>query len=230
MAITGQAMANATTDYTINDLIAYKQSHGMSATVVTLEDIYANYAGVDQPEQIRNFIIDAYNNWETDYVLLGGDSNIVPCRSLWVDIDLTAANSRSPATSTTSVWTAISTATATATGEKRATGQAARDVDLSAEVYIGRVPADDRRGDGQLGLQEPRLRGNGLRAPTAQRHDGRRVPGLRRRFGICHGAHGGDPPGQQRRRLHDGGLRRPTPTSPRHALRQLQLHVDRQPR
>ena len=125
VAITSQAMIDATTDYTINDLIAYKQSRGMTATVVSLESIYANYSGVDQQEQIRNFIIDAYNNWGTDYVLLGGDTNVLPsarCGSIWA---CRPASSRFPAICTTSVSTAITTATATPIGESRTTGPAA---------------------------------------------------------------------------------------------------------
>ncbi|MHC4986080.1 MAG: C25 family cysteine peptidase, partial [Planctomycetota bacterium] len=55
-----------------------------TVAMVTLEDIYANYSGVDQPEQIRNFIIDAYNGWETDFVLLAGDASIIPLRQLLV--------------------------------------------------------------------------------------------------------------------------------------------------
>ncbi len=33
--------------------------------------------------QIRNFISDAFINWETDYVLLGGDNEIIPARFLY---------------------------------------------------------------------------------------------------------------------------------------------------
>jgi ELWxxDGT repeat protein len=136
VAITSQAFASASTDYTINDLIASKQARGMSATVVTLESIYANYSGVDHQEQIRNFITDAYNNWETDYVLLGGDSNVVPYRGLWVMNDAIPSdlyyqcldgNFNSDGDS---YW-----------GEST-DGPGGTDVDLSAEVYIGRASAE----------------------------------------------------------------------------------------
>jgi len=84
VVISNQAMVDATADYTIADFAAFKQSQGYSPTVVTVEEIYATYAGVDQQEQIRAFILDAYNNWQTDYVLLAGDTNIIPARQVYV--------------------------------------------------------------------------------------------------------------------------------------------------
>ena len=54
---------------------------GLSDTVVTVEDIYAQHAGRDNQEKIRNFISYAYQNWGTTYVLLGGDVEVVPHRN-----------------------------------------------------------------------------------------------------------------------------------------------------
>ena len=42
-----------------------------------IEDICTTYSGVDRQGKLRNFIIDAYNNWETLFVFLGGDNNDV---------------------------------------------------------------------------------------------------------------------------------------------------------
>ena len=125
VAITSQAMIDATTDYTINDLIAYKQSRGMTATVVSLESIYANYAGVDQQEKIRNFIIDAYNNWGTDYVLLGGDTNVVPYRALWVDMGMSASEQSIPSDLYYQCLDGNFNSDGDAIGESRTTGPAA---------------------------------------------------------------------------------------------------------
>ena len=77
-------------------------SSTMLTTVVTTTWIYANYSGArpdggtDNQTRIRNFILDAYHTWGTQYVLLGGDgdgasvggesgNNIVPCRGFAVD-------------------------------------------------------------------------------------------------------------------------------------------------
>ncbi|MHC4563219.1 MAG: SdrD B-like domain-containing protein [Planctomycetota bacterium] len=84
VVITNDALATASADYTLADFVAHKQALGYSATMVTVEDITVNYAGIDEPEQIRNFITDAYANWQTDYVLIAGDVDVVPARTLYV--------------------------------------------------------------------------------------------------------------------------------------------------
>ena len=55
---------------------------GLSDTAVAVEHIYAQYAGRDNPEKVRNFIRHAYQNWGTTHILLGGDVEIVPHRNV----------------------------------------------------------------------------------------------------------------------------------------------------
>ncbi len=71
-------------------LAAWKTLKGVPATVVTRSWISANYSGYDLPDKFRNFIIDAYQTWGTQYVLLGGAAdhkttgqNILPGRDAW---------------------------------------------------------------------------------------------------------------------------------------------------
>ncbi|MFC1683557.1 C25 family cysteine peptidase, partial [Candidatus Zixiibacteriota bacterium] len=66
-------------------LAEFKTGRGQRARVITVQDITANYPGQDVPEQIRNFILDAYSGWETDFVLLGGDDEIIPHRGLYAE-------------------------------------------------------------------------------------------------------------------------------------------------
>ncbi|MCK4234942.1 T9SS type A sorting domain-containing protein, partial [candidate division WOR-3 bacterium] len=68
----------------------WKTRKGIPATVVTVSWINSTYTGYDLQEEIRNFIIDAYNSWGTIYILLGGSGdqktggqNIVPARRTW---------------------------------------------------------------------------------------------------------------------------------------------------
>jgi len=62
-------------------LADYKNSIGMPTLVATREHIAANFRhGADIQETIRMFIQDAYGKWGTEYVLLGGDSDIIPPR------------------------------------------------------------------------------------------------------------------------------------------------------
>jgi hypothetical protein len=74
-------------DTVFQRLADWKTRKGVPATVVQVSWINSNYSGYDLQERIRNFIIDAYTNWGTIYVLLGGSAdqrtsgqNIVPAR------------------------------------------------------------------------------------------------------------------------------------------------------
>ncbi|HTW91900.1 MAG TPA: C25 family cysteine peptidase [bacterium] len=77
-------------DTCFNRLTAWKTLTGVPATTVLLSYITSNYSGYDTQEKIRNFIKDAYQNWGTRYVLLGGSANrrtsgenIIPTRLCW---------------------------------------------------------------------------------------------------------------------------------------------------
>ncbi len=61
-------------------LADWKMKKGTPAVIVTTDSIYANCSGQDNQEKIRNFIKDAYQNRGTVWVLLGGDTGIIPTR------------------------------------------------------------------------------------------------------------------------------------------------------
>ncbi|MFQ5583665.1 MAG: C25 family cysteine peptidase, partial [Calditrichia bacterium] len=64
-------------------LADWKTQKGLSAKIVTTPEINANYPGIDMQEKIRNFIIHAYQNWGTAWILLGGDTFVIPDRKTW---------------------------------------------------------------------------------------------------------------------------------------------------
>ncbi len=57
-----------------------KIKKGVPIVVKTTSWLEENYSGCDRAEKIRNFIKDAYSNWGTVWVLLGGDADIIPIR------------------------------------------------------------------------------------------------------------------------------------------------------
>jgi len=65
-------------------LAELKEDMGLRTRIVTTGWIQDNFSGADIQESIRSFIIHAYFNWETEYVLLGGDENIIPHRGMYV--------------------------------------------------------------------------------------------------------------------------------------------------
>lgn len=56
---------------------------GIRTRIVALEDIYASMEGRDEQEQIRNYIIQEYEENGIQMVSLGGDVSIVPFRYLY---------------------------------------------------------------------------------------------------------------------------------------------------
>lgn len=66
----------------LGDLVALRQSQGISVVVEDVQAIYDAYDGRPQPEAIKSFLTDAYNHWNPRpvYVLLVGDGTSDPRR------------------------------------------------------------------------------------------------------------------------------------------------------
>ncbi len=150
--ITNEEFKNYDRKNSLFDLIEKKNQKGLTTAIVTVEDIYSDYAGRDNAEKIRNFIKDAYLNWETQYVLLVGDADgadvggesgddIVPIRKLWVQ-------------KYDSNWEFIPSDVyySNLDGDfdydqdsifgEPGDGEGGGEVDLIADVYVGRAPVD----------------------------------------------------------------------------------------
>ncbi len=56
---------------------------GLRSKVYSTSYIYSNISGQDNQEKIRNFIIQEYQNHGVEFVLLGGDVNIIPYRGFY---------------------------------------------------------------------------------------------------------------------------------------------------
>jgi len=126
-------------------LINQKISRGLTATIVTTEYINANYAGTetgDLADKIRQFIRDAYNNWATQWVLLGGDIEVVPFRGVYASCgsytdnalptDMYFACLDGPWNyDKDSLW-----------GESN-DGLKRKDIDLVPDVFVGRAPVSN---------------------------------------------------------------------------------------
>lgn len=153
--ITTDALKNASGTYTFQDLVADKQARGISAGIVTTEYIYANYSGLrpdgetDDQTKIRNFIIDAYHNWNTEYVLLGGDADgknlggesedpIVPVRKLWARNFEYGEGDNIPA----DIYYSCLDGTFDTNGNGLYGECPADNPDFVAEVYVGRACVD----------------------------------------------------------------------------------------
>lgn len=64
----------------------WKTLCGYPAVIRTVEWIEDNYPGSDRAEKVRNFIKDAYELWGVQWILLGGDHEIIPMRYVYVNL------------------------------------------------------------------------------------------------------------------------------------------------
>lgn len=137
LLITKDALVSA-----FGPLLAQKRAAGLTASVATIEQIKSSVSGRDDPERIRNYIRSAYTNDGVQYVLLGGDLATVPCRYAYVNVNEPEASSLIPA----DLYYACLDGSWNSDGDKRwgepTDGEGAWDVDLLAEVYVGRAPVD----------------------------------------------------------------------------------------
>jgi len=76
--VNDNAMAGAVADF-----VSWKKTIGFNMMVVTLDHIYSNYTGIDEADMIRNFLIDEFVNGVLHYVLLVGDTDVLPTRILY---------------------------------------------------------------------------------------------------------------------------------------------------
>lgn len=120
---------------------AWRAGLGVSNAVYSMEDILASYPGADNAEKLRNFIIHAYQTWATSseplqYVILGGDDEIIPERGAYGQVGDTI-DQRMPVdiyySNLDGNWNANS---------NQIYGEVADNTDLMPEVHIGRFPAE----------------------------------------------------------------------------------------
>lgn len=145
LCITSQSMVDAIAEYTIHDLVALRQQQGLSAKILTVEDIERGYSGVDLQEKIRNAIKDHYENSGTAYVFIAGDQNVVPSRFL-----ITAVTSTGPERFQVASDLYYQCLDGSFNedgdnhyGEMSSDGPAWNTMDFYPELAIGRAPAED---------------------------------------------------------------------------------------
>jgi hypothetical protein len=137
LIITNSAMAAS-----FQTLADYRTARGMPTVVATREYIAANFRnGADIQETIRLFIRDAYAKWGLQYVLLGGDSDILPPRIIYNSLYPTNGYTAIPC----DLYFACLDGNWNADGDENYGQPALYEepgdlVDFAEEVYLGRAP------------------------------------------------------------------------------------------
>jgi hypothetical protein len=133
-----------TTDGLKDGFETLKNAHdyeGITTVIKTLSDV-----GGSTPEDIREYIGDAYTDWGIDYVLIGGDDGVVPAKILWVyglDEGTTPYSTYMPS----DLYYGCLDGPYNYDGDNKwgepTDGEGGGDVDLFAEVYVGRACVDN---------------------------------------------------------------------------------------
>ncbi|HWQ92090.1 MAG TPA: C25 family cysteine peptidase [Clostridia bacterium] len=137
LLITSHALAPA-----FAPLVNAKTLCGLEVRTEFVESIATNFPGMDMPEKIRNCIRWAWQTLGVRYVLLGGDSFVVPCRYAYVYMGPLASDYLVP----TDLYYACLDGSWNENHNSRfgepTDGPGGGEVDLSAEVIIGRAPVE----------------------------------------------------------------------------------------
>ena len=120
---------------------SWRASKGISNAIYAMEDIISSYPGTDNAEKLRNFIINVYQTWANssqplEYVILGGDDEIIPERGTYGKVGDTI-DERMPTdiyfSNLDGNWNA---------NNNNIWGELADNPDMIPEVHIGRFPAE----------------------------------------------------------------------------------------
>ncbi len=126
----------------LQDFVDWKNEHDVLTAAFLISDIYAEYPGVNEQEMIKNFIIDAYVTYSgtstpLEYVLLGGDDEIIPIRTVFIDTGWGYLDHNMPCDlyygCLDNDWDG---------NGNGIYGEVEDDVDLIPEVSVGRIPAE----------------------------------------------------------------------------------------
>ncbi len=124
-------------------LVEQKIADGLSVKVATVADILSTSTGVDNAAKLRAYIAQAYTNWGVMYVLLGGDVGTVPHRGAYAYVSGREAEGLNMPCD---LYFACLDGSWNSDGDPRwgepTDGEGGGEVDLLAEVYVGRAPVD----------------------------------------------------------------------------------------
>ncbi len=118
-----------------------KTDWGIPTVARSMSWIASHYPyGSDRPEMIRSFILDAYEKWSIKYVLIVGDTDVVPVRYAYSTLFV------EPVTAPTDLYYSCLDGNWNADldaywCEVEEGGDPGDDADLVPEVYVGRYPA-----------------------------------------------------------------------------------------
>lgn len=134
----------------LEPLAEWKNKKGVKTEIVSK---YTQYEGTDAQERIRNLIKDYYEYENLQWVLLAGDTELIPIREVYnPDVIIVSGNDEYPGFNEYYKPTDFYYADLTGSWDDNENGKWGEsavytkkhdEIDWSPEVYVGRFPADD---------------------------------------------------------------------------------------
>ncbi|KYK31381.1 MAG: hypothetical protein AYK22_02560 [Thermoplasmatales archaeon SG8-52-3] len=138
-------ISSKTFSSTLQKFIDHKNSHGINSYFKDVEEIYTEFSGRDKPEQIKNYIKYAHENFNISYVLIVGSPEYVPIRHTAIgwqhsSMDLPTDLYYSDFYDEYGDFCTWDSNDNDIFGEYNWDDGNIDDVDLYADVYLGRIP------------------------------------------------------------------------------------------
>lgn len=127
-------VTNETLKSYFQELVDWKRKKGIPSAIRTREWITSNYAGSDPAEKIRNYLKIAYQDSGCVWVVLGGDTDVIPCR--YAHIELQTETENIPA----DLYYSDLDGTWDYDGD-HVYGEPEDSLDLFPDLFVGRAPA-----------------------------------------------------------------------------------------
>ncbi|MFQ5600486.1 MAG: C25 family cysteine peptidase, partial [Candidatus Krumholzibacteriia bacterium] len=125
-------------------LADWKTARGMPAQIRTVEWIESRTRqGIDRPETIRNFLIEAYQLWGIEWVLLGGDTGVIPARYGRTSLYPNTQDEYSPTDMYFSCLDGTWNEDGDAVWGEGATAEDPSEADILPELFVARAPVND---------------------------------------------------------------------------------------
>ncbi len=140
---TSNLLYNAPAPWNFQALCAARARAGFTPALVSTEWIDANYGGANLPARIRAFVQDAHQKWGTRYLLIGGTFGLIPVQKLYLSFT-DSIFQRTAEIPADAIYYGCLDGPFDNNGNGRfgepTDGANGGDVDLAAEVMVGRFP------------------------------------------------------------------------------------------
>jgi hypothetical protein len=123
-------------------LLKWKTEKGLRSRIFMTDSIYNNYPGIDNQERIRNFLKDMYDKHNIIWLLLGGDTDVIPSRTAYA-MTSDAGGPIDEDDIPTDLYYSDLDGTWNYNGNQT-WGEIADSIDLYPDVFVGRAPVNTK--------------------------------------------------------------------------------------